>query len=411
MTNRTHRRFRELPLGTRILTGRARTYIGLPHQTLTGEELRIERIVESDREGIVLERPDGTRRSHPYQPHTENQLRYAGGPSVIWTDELPTGPDAAVLAYAEALLVAKTNCGLFHLRSVDGGVATAALVRPRGYVEDEARERKPLVEQPQELIPVTDAPEEDRWEGHSAGNAAFWKTEVKVRIPEGMELKAGDLIATTDYHCEIVADAPLVVPNKGFAHLGNHDEAGVGAFLPWCAVSKPEFDAVVSQGWGSVPGMWTVTPGSLVDFVEQEELARVRLEPSEALFIWYRPIEGQEGETACACLGSSGIAFHRVDSIADNFYGHNVEEGLWVYEKAKAWAYQSYEGEWDAGIDGDWRPATVDDLARFGYSTEDMDREIPEYTEEDFVEGRALAMMVSAEEACAREKAEASPAP
>lgn len=406
MNNRTNRRLRELALGTRVLTGRPRTYIGLPHQTLTGEELRIETIVASDRDGIILERADGSRQAHQYQPHTENQLRY--GPGVVWTDDLPTGPDADVLAYAEALLVAKGNCGLFHLRSIDGDVATAALVRPRGYVEDELRERTPLSEPPSHLIVAANGDEGDRWEGHSVGNASFWKTEVKVRVPDGIELKAGDLVALTGYRCEIVDDAPLVVPVQGFAHLGNHDEAGVGGFLPWCAVSKAEYDAVVEKGWGSVPGGWGVTPGSLFDLMEEDLLARVRLEPSEALFLWYRPVDGKEGETACSCLGSTGIAFHRQDCIEDNFYGQDVEEGLWVYEKAKAWAYQSHEGEWDAGIDGDWRPATVEDLARFGYSPEDMDREIPDRTEEDFVEGRAVAMMAAAEEACAREKAAAT---
>ena len=330
---------------------------------------------------------------------------------MLWNDELPVGEDAAVLAYAEALLVAKNNCGLFHIRTVEGDLAAASLVRPAGFVVEESRVREDHGAPGGELVPVPDdADEDDVWRGRIVGNAAFWEKEVRLRVPEDMEWRAGDLVAMTGYHCEIEDGEPVFLKRGPVAHLGNHDEDGVGRFLPWGTVSKEEHDAIIATGLGSMPGEYRMQPGSLVDLMEEESVARVRLEPSEALFLWYKPVDETGDETACACLGASGIAFYRQDSIEDNFYGENVEEGLWVYANAKAWAHQSYEGEWDAGIDGDWRPATVEDLERFGYTAEDIDQEIAGHTEEEYVPGRGLALMAAAEETCAKAKA-ATPAP
>src|SRR3546814_18840191 len=44
-------------------------------------------------------------------------------------------------------------------------------------------------------------------------------------------------------------------------------------------------------------------------------------------------------------------------------------------ENAKWWAYDSM-GEYDSGIDGDWRRATLEDAAHFGFGIDDLNREL-----------------------------------
>ena len=143
-------------------------------------------------------------------------------------------------------------------------------------------------------------------------------------------------------------------------------------------------------------------PAGFEDYREEQDRARARLEPNEALVVWYRPVGNEPGstETECSFMGMSGITFHHADAVEDNFYGAGIEEGLWVLRDAKWWTDRDHEGGYDSGIDGDWHPATVEDLERFGYTLETASAEIADRIEVDPDPGLAAAMMARAEEAC-----------
>lgn len=415
MSNQRHRRLRDLKPGHRVLVG-SNSFSLLPD--MVERNLKVLTVVENEPDvRLVLRDEDGNLDVREYLPHSPGEVKYNGKPSIVWTSELPVGDERAVMGYAKACLAAsRNNCGLFHVRVVTDGIATASLVQPAGGAlaashlkrEDYPEGDATVVAPPYD--PTNLEIGEMSWEGRIVGNAGFWKEEVRIKVPANAEWKAGDLVIAPDYSCEIRDGNPSIrlkqigapnaktgyVPPPHCIVLGNMDERQVGAFLPWANLTRPEMEGVTSY-------LWSHPSGCHVDYLEEVELAKVRLEPSEALVVWYRDEDGKE--TSCACLGSSGIAFYRVDSITDNFYGENVSEGLWVFENAKAWSSQSYEGEWDGGIDGDWRPATVEDLERFGLDPESASREIADHIDRDFELGMAESMMEAARKAAEAERA------
>src|SRR3546814_222700 len=111
--------------------------------------------------------------------------------------------------------------------------------------------------------------------------------------------------------------------------------------------------------------------------------AIARSEKDQALFYWYPDKDDIDNSSTTGWhLGSEGITFFDVDSIEDYFYGDNLSHGLWIIEYAKWWAYDSM-GEYDSGIDGDWRRATLEDVAHFGFGIDDLNRELADIREID----------------------------
>ena len=124
------------------------------------------------------------------------------------------------------------------------------------------------------------------------------------------------------------------------------------------------------------------TPLGIVhDFRMECDRAIARSEPDRALFYWY-PDKDDIKSTSCWNLGSEGIAFYDVDSLADYFYGENHPHGIWIVENAKWWTDHSM-GDYDCGIDGDWRRATAEDIAHFGFGIDDLNRELADIREID----------------------------
>src|SRR3546814_8180807 len=86
----------------------------------------------------------------------------------------------------------------------------------------------------------------------------------------------------------------------------------------------------------------------------------------------------------------------------DYFYGDNLSHGLWVIENAKWWAYDSM-GEYDSGIDGDWRRATLEDVAHFGFGIDDLNRELADIREIDLDPELAQRLLAITDEMDAQE--------
>ena len=125
---------------------------------------------------------------------------------------------------------------------------------------------------------------------------------------------------------------------------------------------------------------------------------RARAEPSEGLVLWWCPDDEKKTETTCSFLGHTGIDFLVCeDGLEDYFYGENVAPGLYIAFDGHIWSDVSYEGEHDGGIEVDWRPATLQDIERFGFTLDTLDAEIADIMEIDAKPGLAGEFMHAAE--------------
>jgi hypothetical protein len=303
--------------------------------------------------------------------------------SLLWTDALPAGTDAQVLAYVDTILgVAKHSYDqgvVVHVTEVRDGTALGDVAF---YASDtKGRDCEPFV-------------------GEIVGNAAFWATGIEFVALPGVEMSVGDLLVAREYRAEHANGRDLVTLG-GATVLGNFPtRADVGRFLPMSARGE----SISSLGF--VFG----GNGPATDVDVSTEIARgvARSEPDEALIVTFRDVTDPK-EVNIHCLGHTGYTFMMADSVDDYLYGTVLEPGLWVAEGAKWWSYTSYEGEHDSGIDMDFRPATLDDLDRFGYTEETLDAEIAEVSEVDPDPGmsvRAMTAAKAAAEADAVEEAE-----
>ena len=401
--SKLHRRLGSLPAGTRVLTGSARTFWprDMPvTEAYATHGINLMTVTATGPGSVTLAGEDGTERNVEIDLDGRSKDWRLG---LLWTDALPDGPVEAVKAYASVLLAGEAKTILLHVEEVDGGHASCRLVQPAGFLRpDAAVEHGPDTE-------------DEVWAGDVAGNAAWWGEPLTLALPsladmqkavpgsvsravEMLACRGGDLVGGIGFRCDI-EEGRTVTRVVGPIRIGNFSLDGLGAFLPWgvgetrSPVAKgmeDQFDLALYSG-----------PAGFQEYREAEEVARVRLEPDEALVAWYRPVDAEPGDdsTACTFLGVSGITFHRVDSVEDYFFGAGVEEGLWVLRNARGWSYEDREGGWDSGIDGDWEPATEADLARFGYDAEGASNEIADRIEVDPRPDLAAELMAKAAEA------------
>lgn len=291
----------------------------------------------------------------------------------MWTLPLPKLPEKETLAYIAAL---SRSTGydapiLLHVREIGSEHAVARLVFSR---HDEGRLPGDFTIADEEgmAIPFT-------WS--ETGTALVMDQDVLVpveELPEGCG--ALDLLTSNQFRCE-VEDGKLIT----HVHRGNHcspliigrtvEPASLQDFVPYREAS--------GDGRFARSTMKLVDP---FDFACEAENAETRTHPDEALVLWFQPEDAKPDDTACHVLGHTGYVFHVTDSIEDQFYGNGVEPGVWIFRNAKFWSYESYEGERDWGIDGDWEPATLADLDRFGYTAESLTVEIRDIVEDSGIE-------------------------
>jgi hypothetical protein len=98
------------------------------------------------------------------------------------------------------------------------------------------------------------------------------------------------------------------------------------------------------------------------DVTEREEIAEACSEKSEGLLLAWR--DGDAKDLSLSFMGTSGIAFWRNDDPEIYAEQSVPGEGLWVWENVTYSSYRSYEGEYDADMEGDWKPATAEDITR-----------------------------------------------
>lgn len=304
-----------------------------------------EVVVEATSPGLVACRgADGAPFDIAYERRPYDSERFTDwriGSQYRWSAPLPVGSPQAVKAYAEAMLVSDGKGLLVHLGGERGGLRDAVLVTNAAVVaRREASEGM--------------HPDDTPWTGEVVGHAAFWSGETLLvdaaTLPGGAG--EGDLVVAPSFRCDL-EDGTLVTRLDGAASLGAFpDRAKVGAFLPSAGPDGPF----------GLDG--SIHPEDDLAFLYGRMQAEARAEPDEALVLWH----SGEGRPSCVVLATSGITFFHADCAQDYLEGEDLPTGLYLFENARWWSDTSYEGEHDAGIEGEWRAATLEDAVRHGFA-------------------------------------------
>lgn len=200
------------------------------------------------------------------------------------------------------------------------------------------------------------------------------------------EVKAGDIVIAGGFGFEFEDGKPGV-------HVVN--VAVVGNF-------STTDEAVSFLGLKDLPAKpnhsFAPTLASASQIEYEHSAAHARTEPDSVLVLFY-----SDGDDVKAhVLGSSGYYAFVTDDIVDYFYGKAVEPGLWTVNNMSIRGWQSHEGEYDAELDGDWSPATPQDIERlFGALIDD---EIAYIVEIDKEPGLGEQYMEMARQAVFEEK-------
>jgi len=345
-----------------------------------------------DEDGVVWKRKDESRQ----------QLESEDGRRIwpVWTLPLPPSGREEAIAYIDVLEASKgyDSPVLLHVTGVDERHARARLVFPA--VDGEAAQKSSFADDPDEVFhPLQENTLPLSWTRH--GNVAVTDQEILVaadELPEGAA--PGSMVAASFFRCEIEDGAPVMRFGKARKALVGmaEDAAEAARFVP---MRLPEPGTMM--GHASCPAF-----ADPYEYAGEFAKAVARTEPDEALVLWV-PRDDGDG-TDCRVLGTTGYVFFVTDAPEDQFYGEDVGPGLWLFRRARFWSYESYEGERDWGIEGDWQPATPDDGVRFGFDRESLSGEIRDCLADsgiDAPEGDLAAeWCAKAAEAAAREAAE-----
>lgn len=277
--------------------------------------------------------------------------------NVLWINNLPNGDFGEIAAFADAMTSERHGKRpfAFFVKKVAPRAVTVNLIcfadPASGYVDEKIMAA----------------------EGDLIGNA-FVGRDFEMD-PGDHEWAEGSFIVAKGFSIRHDGDGKLVAEACQIVTvLENTDIDAIAAWLPDMGPPSDRRFIFSTQS----------TPLAIVhDFVMECDRAIARSEPNRALFYWFPDNDDVDGSsTSGVHLGSEGITFFDVDSIADYFYGDNQPHGLWIIEDAKWWSSESM-GEHDSGIDGDWRRATAEDVAHFGFGIDDLNRELADIREID----------------------------
>jgi hypothetical protein len=120
---------------------------------------------------------------------------------------------------------------------------------------------------------------------------------------------------------------------------------------------------------------------TIQDWLKEAARARAKLDPDEILLA-VLPKDKEAPSYASShvlAFGSRGaVFFEHENEWLESIAAGDPDPGLWMYKNASPWSHRSYEGEWDGGIEGDWVPATLEDVVFFGNDPVDLANELAE---------------------------------
>lgn len=335
---------------------------------------------------------------------------------VMWTLPVPDASDDEIIAFARAFRgEGKTLSGkdrdsdhdpnaVFVIERIDGRHAVARMVswlndtlgeyqNGRGKVEGLAAPIHKdyafyfLPEEVIEAFPSKLVP---------SGPHALSAYEIIIplkTLPD--EVAAGSIVVGSDFTCRYVKGVLLTtVFTPRIA--GVLDKAGLEKWLPY-----PGFDESKMRGRSTIvmdgfhEHRAAVPLAAVQDHLKEIERAKEALLPNEALVVVFPPEDGSDLHTPnFVLLGMRGATFFDDGGNARDELESRVpdEGGLWVLADASYWSHRDgWTGEWDGGLDGNWRPATDADLETFGYTREQVVSEAADAYEEGEEWAQALA--------------------
>ena len=327
---------RDLTPGTRLVVG-TDVYERFASQPTARPELVLD-VRSATGATVVAVDQDG--RTHSFQTAERSYVAQIPGTGrVMWACSVPEGDHGAVLRLADAML----NCG------------KSGYGRGRPLLLLVARDADGAYGLP--VVPASS--ERTRWDpGAGRGDlpgveaGAAFVVDEKVRLAPWMladDAPTG-LHVVTDYRA--AADAHAYRLESGGVRFV-HDAAtaeDVGRWMPARAVPG----GIIHDGNPMGVGTWE-------DVEDAVGRALARAKDDEVLVVSVST-PGKPGETTVRHLSTSGIRLYDVDSIDDDLWDSDLEEGVWLGTDV-AW--------YDAGEDGaewaaEWRRATAEDLARHG---------------------------------------------
>lgn len=376
--------------GMRIVAKPGYPYEGGPEILVVKSAGRGRPWQAADRRGNVFEGDYG--RIELKSPTREGKLY------VTWTLPLPETDDAEALRWASILSNGENDAPLLaHVSSVGDGMAKARLVST-------SWDRFPA-----EMDGVEKA---ERYETRAAGHLKVTVGEIALSL-EGLpeETAAGDLLCLHKWTNRVKDGAIVTQTFHSNRYFG---KAKSSPAILASGVSEQDLPGLLPTRMAGEEDRATLggfsrdvfATADVSDLFNEDAAAIARTEPDEALVLWFKDDRDQ---ATCHVLGSTGYTFMVCDNVADQFYGADLEPGLWIMRGAKWWAHTSYEGEHDSGVEGDWEPATLQDFVSFGYDGPSLSNEIREVLSEygtDLAGGDVTAEWIAkAEAACAAERA------
>lgn len=234
--------------------------------------------------------------------------------------------------------------GVFRIESVEGAVAKGRFVpRPSSGSSD------------------------DDGEGLAAASR---RDPLRLVPAEGFDTRPGDVFVCSEFEITFADGRFEVDLLDRFRLARDMPSEDVASFLGF----DPSEDGR-HRGRITSPG-WPLACWHSVERAMDEAVART--EPDRALALFRKGYSRNEAFV----LGSSGYHAFVNDDLGDHLDGQR-EEGLWVIDGLRNRSSVSYEGEYDAWIEGDWRPATEDDVRELHGTIAAADAEIHEFLEED----------------------------
>lgn len=163
---------------------------------------------------------------------------------------------------------------------------------------------------------------------------------------QDIAVETGDLLIATDFGIEIKEDIPIARVIQ-VAKIGS-------------ASSLEEAVALLNLSERRETTAWFAkTLASRDHFYRASDIAIAHTEPDMALALFY---VDPCGERQMHLLGSSGYAAYVNDELATYLEHDGLEPGLWVMDNVENVSWRNGDDDYDADVEGDWRPATTEDV-------------------------------------------------
>ena len=195
----------------------------------------------------------------------------------------------------------------------------------------------------------------------------------------------GTLIVARDFSCRMDEGGRPIISLVDWERVAEfQDPTALNDFLP-----RPSQDVLKPMHFPPPVNRF----GDDDQIQREMDLAAHATLPDEALILT------DSNSDVLSVVSFRGALLNSWTEAIDYFDNQSPGAGLFVAENFKCWSHES-QGEYDTGIDADWRPATMEDLSRHELDLDALDAEIHEYLEDDSeIAGTTARQMALAETA------------